>query len=202
MGETTDETGELDGKERPNEGMPLSGDRPDGSEEPLFYYSRSRRLAKAPAKVRALYEESGKPKFSLVRPLLSTKTNAVMFATLAALVLISLALGVSGLGSGTQDYYGNRVSMTAVRYEGAAVVILTKTRSGAAYTGPLDIAVSPLEGAGPEEPGVYLYRLNFSPRSPEEFRFSIPFSGSRFLAEISHEGAGEGGGLAFRIKIK
>ncbi|MDR2178368.1 MAG: hypothetical protein LBP20_10075 [Treponema sp.] len=187
---------------RPNEGIPLSEDRRTDVEGPLFYYSRSRRLAKAPANVRALYEENKKPKFSLIRPLLSTKSNAILFGTVAVLVLITLAINFSGLGNGAQDYYGNQVSVTAARYEGAAVVTLKKTRRGAAYTGPLDIAVSPLEDAEPGEPAVYLHRLNFSSRSPEEFRFSIPFEGSRFLIEISHEGAGEGGSLAFRVKTK
>ena len=79
----------MDGQEkpgRPNEGMALSEKRDDG-EEPSFYYSRDRRLSKAPAGVRALYEEDRKPKFNLIRPPLSTKPNAILFGTMVALVL-------------------------------------------------------------------------------------------------------------------
>ncbi|MDR3147891.1 MAG: hypothetical protein LBU00_05880 [Treponema sp.] len=184
--------------ERPNEGLALSTARDDG-EGPAFYYSRSRRLARASAKVRALYEEQEKPKFNLLRPLLSSKPNAILFGTLMALVLIMLAVNISRRWGGAQDYYGNRLSLSAVRYEGTVVLTLRKTRrEGAAYTGPVDIAVSPLEGAGQEYP----HRISFSSRSPEEFSFSIPFEGSGFAVRISHEGAGEGGSLAFRVKTK
>ncbi|MDR0730822.1 MAG: hypothetical protein LBF63_04080, partial [Treponema sp.] len=77
MDEKTDE--KADEKEtpgRPNEGMPLSENRSGGGgreEEALFYYSRNRRLSRAPASVQALYEEDRKPKFNLIRPLLSTR---------------------------------------------------------------------------------------------------------------------------------
>ncbi|MDR2375098.1 MAG: hypothetical protein LBD96_01515 [Treponema sp.] len=201
MDEKTDEK-ETPGQ--PNESMPL-GENRGGGEEPLFYYSRNRRLSKAPAGVRALYEENEGPKFNLIRPLFSTRPNAILFGTMVALVLITLVINISGLGQGARDYYGNRVSVHAVRYEGVVVVSLKKTRQdgGAAYTGPLDIAVSPLEGADSgAEAAVYPYRLNFSSRSPEEFSFSIPFEGSQFLVRISHEGAGEGGSLAFKIKTR
>jgi hypothetical protein len=183
--------------------MPLSENRTAGEDTP-FYYSRGRRLAKAPAGVRALYEETEKPKFNLIRPLVSTKSNAILFGTMVVLVLISLMMSFFGL-DGARDYYGNRISVNAVRYGGAAVVTLKKTRKdgGAAYTGPLDIAVSPLkDGAEDPESAAYLHRLTIGARSSEEFRFSIPFEGSRFLVRISHEGAGEGGSLAFRIKTK
>jgi hypothetical protein len=185
---------------RPNEGMALSEDR-RGDEGPKFYYSRSRRLAKAPASVQALYEETAKPKFNLLRPLVSSRPNVVLFGTMAALVLIMLAISFSGLADRGQDYYGNRISLTAVRYEGAAILTLKKTRQGdgAAYTGPLDIAVSPL---GKDAGAPYPCRVNLSSRSSEEFRFSVPFEETQFLVEISHEGAGEGGGLAFKIKTK
>jgi hypothetical protein len=186
----------------PNEGMALS-DGHTGEEGLQFYYSRSRRLSRAPANVRALYEETAKPKFNLMRPLVLGRPNAILFGTMVALVLISLAIGLSGLARGAQDYYGNRISLTAVRYGGTAILTLKKTRqgNGAAYAGPLDITVTPLKAGGAPVSG-YPCRVNLSFRSPEEFSFSVPFAESQFLVEISHEGAGEGGGLAFKIKTK
>ncbi|MDR1444644.1 MAG: hypothetical protein LBI94_07170 [Treponema sp.] len=185
---------------RPNEGVALSNDPPEG-EELHFYYSRSRRLSRAPANVRALYEETPAPKFSLIRPLVSGRPNAILFGTMAVLALIMLAVSFFGLADGAQDYYGNRISLSAVRYEGAAILTLKKTRrdEGAAYAGPLDIAVSPLGG---EAGAPYPSRINLSSRSSEEFRFSVPFEESQFLVRISHEGAEEGSGLAFRIKTR
>jgi hypothetical protein len=193
---------------RPNDGMALSEKHGEG-EEPLFYYSRDRRLSKAPPGVQALYKEDRKPKFNLFRPLLSSRPNAILFGTMVALVLITVAINISTRGQGARDYYGNRVSVSAARYGGVTVVNLKKNRrdDGAAYTGPLDIAVFPGEDAdspsGPDAgPAMYPYRLTFSSRASEEFSFSIPFEGTRFVVRISHEGAGEGAGLAFAIKTK
>jgi hypothetical protein len=188
---------------RPNEGLPLTEDR-DGGEGPVFYYSRSRRLSQAPANVRALYEEKGRPRFNLFRPLLSTRPNAILFGTLAALLLISLAISFSNRGNRAGDYYGNRISLEARRYEGAAVLVLKKTRreGTAAYTGPLDISVSPGESAAAESGAPYLHRLHLSSRAVEEFSFSVPFEEPRLVVGISHEGAGEGGGLVFTVRTR
>ncbi|MDR1970904.1 MAG: hypothetical protein LBQ46_03190 [Treponema sp.] len=184
---------------RPNEGLPLNENRP-GDEGPKFYYSRERRLARAPASVQALYGEQEKPKFSLLRPLLASRSNAILFGTMAALILITLVISFSGLWDG-QDFYGNRISLSAVRYDGAAVVILKKTLRGEAYTGPLYISVSPL-GGDSESP--YPYRVVLSARQTEEFRFSVPFEEKELLIELSAapEKAEKEGGLAFRVKTK
>jgi hypothetical protein len=198
------DTDEKQAAGRPNESLPLSGDQ-GGGEGPVFYYSRSRRLSRAPAKVRALYEEKARPKFNLFRPLLSTRANTILFGTMAALLLISLVISFSGLGNRTGDYYGNQISVQAVRYDGSAVVVLKKNRreGGAAYTGPLEITVSPEESSLTAESGApYLYRLHLSSRTSEEFSFSVPFEEPRLVVGISHAGAGEGGGLVFRIKTK
>jgi hypothetical protein len=170
--------------------------------EPQFYYSRERRLAKAPESVQALYEDRGKPGFNLLRPLVSTRSNAILFGTMVALVLISLVVSFSVAGE--QDYRGSRISVSAVRYEGAALVIIKKTvrGGGEGYTGPLAIAVSPLNK--PSESLPYPHRVNFSSKKTEEFRFSVPFEEPELLVEISGdpENPGEEGSLAFKVKTK
>jgi hypothetical protein len=166
--------------------------------EPQFYYSRERRLSKAPASVRALYEDQGRPRFNLLRPLVSTRSNAVLFGTLVVLAFISLAMGFSAFGAGAQDYRGCRISVSALRFEGAALVTIKKTVRGEGYAGPLDIAVSPVSGG---ESPTYPHRVIFSPGKSEEFRFSVPFEGPELLVRISPE-TGEGDGLAFRVKTK
>jgi hypothetical protein len=181
-------------------GEKTGGVRRDG-EEPQFYYSRERRLLKAPASVRALYEDKGAPRFNLLRPLVSTKSNAVLFGTMAVLVFIALVISFSGL-AGEKSCLGNRISVSALRYEGAVLIVLKKTsRAAAAYTGPLDIAVSP---AGAADSPAYPHRVTLSSRKAEEFRFSVPFDGSEFLVTVSAspEIAGETGSLAFKIKSK
>ncbi|MDR0400218.1 MAG: hypothetical protein LBH51_04675 [Treponema sp.] len=183
--------------ERPNEGQALSGGRM--SEGPQFYYSRERRLMKAPASVRALYEDRGKPGFNLLRPLVSNRSNGILFGTVVVLALMILVMSISGR-IGEKSYLGNRISVSALRYEGAVLVVLKKTSRGDGYTGPLDIAVSLPDGGSP----VYPHRVTLSSRGTEEFRFSIPFDAPELLVEISGDpaSAGEEAGLAFKIKSK
>jgi hypothetical protein len=183
---------------RPNEGEALT--RP-GDGEPQFYYSRERRLLKAPASVRALYEDRGKPGFNLLRPLISTRSNTVLFGTLVILVFITLVMSFSGMAGG-RSYLGNRISVSALRYEGAVLIILKKTCRGDAYTGPLDIAVSPSAGAA--DSPIYPHRITLSSRRAEEFRFSVPFDEPELLVEVSAdpEISGKEDSLAFKIKSK
>jgi hypothetical protein len=205
-----DETGEEKIPSRPNGGEALGGER-RGDEGPQFYYSRERRLSKAPPSVRALYEDQGKGKFSLVRPLISSKPNAILFGTMAALILITLVMSFSGLAGGT-DYAGSRITLSALRYEGAVLVVLKKTVSRPeAYTGPLAITVSPLSGTP-----AYPHRVVFSSRKTEEFRFSVPFDERELLVELSGDPGSGGEGddkapedasrdalrLAIRVKTK
>jgi hypothetical protein len=189
---------------RPNEGIPLSENR-TGDEGIQYYYSRERRLSRAPESVRALYEEKAPPKFNLMRPLLSSRPNAILFATMVALVLITMVVGFSGVNSGDQDYYGNRIAVTAARYDGVAVITLKKNqrRGGMAYTGPLDIAVFPRTAAAEDaSPARYPYQLTLGSRSTEEFHFSVPFEETELTVEISHGEAEEGRSLAFKVKAK
>jgi hypothetical protein len=188
---------------RPNEGEALTEGR-KGDEGPHFYYSRERRLSRAPASVRALYEDRGKGGFNLMRPLISSRPNAILFGTMMALILISLALSFSGL-TGGKEYRGSRVSVSAIRYDGAVLVLLKKTNSRReAYTGPLSVTVSPLTAGAP----AYPHRVVFSSRKIEEFRFSVPFDEPELLVELSGDPEGSEKGdhgatrLAIRIKTK
>ncbi|MDR0401291.1 MAG: hypothetical protein LBH51_10190 [Treponema sp.] len=192
--------GEQEVPGRPNEGIPLSEARP-GEEGVQYYYSREHRLAKAPDSVRALYGARERPKFNLMRPLLSSRSNAILFAAVAALTLITLVMGLSGVGE--SDYYGNRIAVTADQYDGATVITLKKTRrrNGMAYTGPLDIAVFP-QAKDDSGPAAYPSHINLGPQAVEEFHFSVPFGETELVVEISHEGTEEGRSLAFKVKTK
>jgi hypothetical protein len=191
---------------RPNEGETLSEDR-RVDEGPRFYYSRERRLSKAPPSVRALYEDKGKPGFSLLGPLISSRPNAILFGTVAALVLITLVMGFSGF-TGGKDYRGCRISLSAVRYEGAVLVVLKKTASGGeAYTGPLALTVSPPAKADASEVPAYPHRVVFTSQKTEEFTFSVPFDEPELLVVLSRDPADPGGpkkgeSLAFRVKTR
>jgi hypothetical protein len=180
-------------KQRPNANYKLS--KPDGvnrgNEENLtFYYNRERRLEKAPQEVKDLYaEKKTDNRFNLLRPLVADKPRAMVFFTIilvcAMIVLISL---VNRYGV----YYsleGNKIEISGTRFEGATIVVLTKTvkkNKDHAYTGAVDIAVSYPVGGGEDYP-VFYHRVFFSMEPVEEYRFAVPFDSSEQLLVLQTE---------------
>jgi hypothetical protein len=65
---------------------------PDGAEDIVFHYSRERRLDKASPRVRALYENTPKPRFGLFSSLVDTKPKAMLLAAIALICVIILLL--------------------------------------------------------------------------------------------------------------
>ncbi|MDR2160466.1 MAG: hypothetical protein LBP23_10415 [Treponema sp.] len=176
-------------RRRPNADYPLSPEQNTG-EELIFRYSRSRRLAKAPKKVQELYRPSPRKKFGLFRSLTATRPLAVLFGSVMVLSVITVIMAVYGGAENSKIMGGNRVSVTAMKYQGATFMVLTKHRKdeGGGYTGPVDMAVSPAisEGEGRDLP-VFSNRLFFSLKEKEEFRFSVPFEAAEFLVVLQNE---------------
>jgi hypothetical protein len=175
-------------KKRPNANYKLSGENVR-NDDVVFYYNREHRLAKAPQAVRDLYKEQPKQKFSLFRPLLSSKPLTLMFASIVILSLVILSVSFLGLLSDSYVLEGNRLSIRAVKFEGTIIVAVDKTikktgmarfiSSDPAYTGAVDIAIQPLIKTGedglfqPED--IFLHRIYFTLESEEYYRFSVPF---------------------------
>jgi hypothetical protein len=152
------------------------------TEELHFYYSRERRLAKAPPEVRALYEQQPPRRFGLFRSLTGSKPNAFLFTTIVVMCLMILFMtyllpsaGSTVLGSAVLD-------ISAMRYEGAAFIVIKKTvRSKTKtppYAGIVDIAVYPEEGAAAAAGAKR--QIVFTGEETEEFRFSVPFESAAF----------------------
>ena len=94
MDEERHEKTENEKRKRPNAAYALSK-KNTADDELSFYYSRERRLAKAPKQVRELY--TGKPlRFSLLRPLIGSRPRAMLFFSI--LVLCAAILLLSYLG--------------------------------------------------------------------------------------------------------
>jgi len=175
-------------KPRPNANYKLSkpdGPNPAAEENLVFYYNRERRLEKSPQAVRDLYAEK-KTGFNLLRPLIADKPRATVFFTIifmcAAIIIVSIVTKTGGAYS----LEGNRIEVSGTRFEGATIVVLTKTvkkNAVNAYTGAVDVAVSyPVDGgansansgAGEDYP-VFYHRVFFSMETVEEYRFAVPF---------------------------
>jgi len=172
---------EENNKPRPNANYKLS--KPDGpnkaaEENLVFYYSRERRLEKAPQAVKDLYnKDKTAAGFNLLRPLVADKPRATVFFTI---ILVCVAIVIVTLMNKTGGVYsldGNSILITGTRFEGATIVVLTKTvkkNAGNAYTGAVDIAVSyPVNGG--EDIPVFYHRIFFSMEPVEEYRFAVPF---------------------------
>ncbi|GHV52637.1 hypothetical protein AGMMS49579_10240 [Spirochaetia bacterium] len=186
---------------RPNAGRPLTENN-NSEEEMVFYYSRERRLAKAPQAVRDLYKETPPVKFSLLRPLISTKPKARMFVFILVISVISIITSIwyhAGDSAGG-SLGGNTVSAAALRYEGTTVIVLKKKvqDKNSPYTGTVDIAVSPIlkKGEAPDSLPVEPYRISFTQKEEEEYRFALPFEDEELLLYI------QGGGDSLEFKLK
>jgi hypothetical protein len=184
---------------RPNPERELTENRP-GEDEMVFYYSREKRLAKAPQRVRDLYEKSAPAKFNLLRPLIATKPLAMLFATMLILSAISAIVAFSGIADRNYKFQGNSITVDAQRYQGTVIVTIRKTpdREGQTAEGGLtDILISPVQGRGGEGSG-FPHRLVFSPGKEEEFRVVVPFDSPELVFRIQ----GESDLLEFKAKVR
>jgi hypothetical protein len=172
-------------KKRPNANYPLSGQNIDENNL-VFHYNRERRLAKAPQAVRDMYNKPQSPyRFNLFRPLVSTKPLAMMFGSIIIACILILIVSALGLAGSSYNLDGTRVSLQAIQYEGAVIVVVKKTipkdiltrfSSAAPYSGAVDIAVQPVIRTADQEPqAVFHHRIFFTLEPEEIYRFSVPF---------------------------
>jgi len=142
-----------------------------------FYYDRERRLEKAPQVVKDLYKEEKFKKFSLFRSLTADKPRTALFVTILILCVVILVLSVLGFFNDAYSLDGNKLQISAIGYEGTAIVVIKKTVSNIApsYSGAVDIAVSPAAQDEDEQYQVFYHRIFFTVEPKEEYRFVIPF---------------------------
>jgi hypothetical protein len=186
---------------RPNAHYKLSNENAS-TDGIVYHYSRERRLEKAPQAVRDLYKaEPQHQRFNLIKPLVRTRPLAMMFATVVVASLLVLVVSVLGLASNSYDLDGNQISVQAIRYEGAIIMIVKKTlkKSGLrrfsslapAYSGAVDIAVQPLiKSASVQEPppeGIFYHKIFFTFENEESYRFTVPFDSGELALVLATE---------------
>jgi hypothetical protein len=167
-----------DEKRRPNANYRLSKENanPEGL---TYYYSREHRLAKAPQSVRDLYNGQPPKRGGLLRSLLNSKPKAMMFASIVIMCVAILFLSTFGYTGSAYELDGNKLSVQAVKFEGAVIVAVRKTiskgfagRFSSPYTGAVNIAVTAPDTL-PED--VFYHRIFFTLEPQEQYRFSVPF---------------------------
>jgi hypothetical protein len=165
-------------KQRPNAKYRLSNENanPEGF---TYYYSRERRLAKAPQAVRDLYNDEPPKRGGLLRSLLNSKPKVMMFASIVIMCVAILFLSTFGYTGSAYELDGSKLAVQAVKYEGVVIVAVRKTinknfvsRFSSPYTGAVSVAVT----AGDTLPeNVFYHTIFFTLESNEQYRFSVPF---------------------------
>jgi len=152
--------------------------------EPVYYYSREHRLSKASSAVKDLYD-SKSGKMSVAKRIFGARGNVMTFV----LIIISCLMisFVSKYSRAMTDVKlgGNTVTMAIQREEGMPILDITKqsAKTGNAFTGEVDIAVSPIMPNlnESETPPLFFHRFIFSTAYNESFQILLPFDGNEFI---------------------
>jgi len=160
----------------------------------VFHYSRERRLSRASPEVQALNEGQG-VRQSLLRIIFSNKANrmllfAILFIFSASVLASRFMAGPGGGGEGEFQGVrlgGNTLALAILPVEQTLFLVLSKTipETGEFYTGPVDIAVSPVQpGADGAAAAVFTHRIFFNLAESELFQMSLPFEGDDFFVVL------------------
>jgi hypothetical protein len=153
----------------------------------IYYYSREHRLEKASKSVREYNNSPGlSPSAKAFR---KNKGNVL---TLVAILLISAMIMIyaffSGSSGASLTLGNNSVILNIVEEESVLVLSVEKNvpNGKEAYTGAVDVAVSPILPEGEEIP-VFAHRIFFSMNSPEVYYMVLPFVSERIMIILQTE---------------
>jgi hypothetical protein len=152
--------------------------------DPVFYYSRSRRLERASEAVRAINDPSV-PKWSAIK---NPRARLLSLIFLALMIfIVGIISFVWSPADNAKNLGGNTVAVSALTFQGAAYLVIKKSvaEKDGAYTGTVDLAVSrelsPEEEKNGVEAPIVTHRIFFSLEPEEEYRFSVPFEADRLV---------------------
>jgi len=174
---------------RPNLNYNLS--KPENnvsSDENLtFYYSRERRLKNAPKEVQDIYSGKTQSRVGIFSVLVADKPRRVLFFVIVFLCAAILILVRMGFFDTAHILDGNKIEIAGTVYEGTTIVILRKNaKNEDAYTGAVDIAVSPVVKED-ETYNVFYHRIFFTLEAEEVYRFAVPFDTPELLMVLQNE---------------
>jgi hypothetical protein len=157
-----------------------------GDQDLVFYYSRERRLSRASQTVRELNDGVVR-KTGLFRSL--TPTRGHLFLLLSIFIICGMIIIASNAPGGKELTLGGSKLTLSIREEGGerVLTILKEIpQGGEAYTGAVDLAVSPARPeksgstAGDEEaPEILTRRLFFTLEEREDYRIPLSFGSSQ-----------------------
>jgi hypothetical protein len=146
--------------------------------EPVFYYSREHRLSRASPRVREL-NDSKFGKMSAAKRIFGSRGNVMTFVLIIITCLMLTFVSKYSRAASDVKLGGNTVAMTILKEEDALIMEITKQapKTGAAYSGDVEIAVSPvrLKLSEGETPPVFYHRVYFTQSGYDNFQISLPF---------------------------
>ncbi|MCL2185068.1 MAG: hypothetical protein FWB86_04325 [Treponema sp.] len=180
---------------RPNAKYKLSNpDNTAKTEDGLvFYYNRERRLENAPEAVKTFYKnQNTNSNFNLFGPLLADKPRKMLFFSIIFLCAVILILSFFDFFNNDFILDKNKIEITAAAYEESTIVVLKKNRKkDDAYSGAVDIAVTPfLQPKFPEQEDqlpVFTHRIFFTLENEEVYRFAVPFASDEMIMLLQNE---------------
>lgn len=160
------------------------------NQEIKFYYSRDDRLKRASAEIRAMNLPMERPKF--FKTLLGNRGNVMILMSIL-IICMMYYFGNRFMGSSETELTlgNNRIAASITEEGGILFLSVQKTyrKDAYAYTGAVDIAVSPASPGAGESPQVLAHRIYFSLNSPENYIISLPFDSeiARFVVMFQTE---------------
>lgn len=155
-----------------------------------FHYNRERRLAKAPQRVRELYETSGSRGRGPLRGLTASRPGVFVFLSIITLcIMLVLYSRLMNRDAGEAALGNNTLRISAQSSGGASDVTVIKTAAqDDARTGPVRVGVAAADGGEGALP-VQGEDLYFTSAAREDFHFSVPFTGTKLyvLLEMGEE---------------
>ena len=154
--------------------------------EIVFHYSRERRLAKAPARVREMYSPN-RPR-GFLRSLAGTRSNGALLLVIVVMCAFIPILARFTRETNLPNIGGNFIHTSAIRSgDGMSFTLKKSFRNPNAdvYTGAVDIAIMPSQSMYGSD--VFTQRIFFSLNQEEEYRFNIPFQAPSLLVGMQAE---------------
>jgi hypothetical protein len=152
----------------------------------VYYYSREHRLSRASRAVRELNSGGRRP--GLLYAFTASRAHVILSASILIISAFIIIASIATRESNALTLGNNSVTVSAVRYEEGIFLALNKKspRNGEAYSGVVDMAVSPVlekseKGTGGGEIPIFTYRIFFSLTEEEEYLIPLPFEGNGFF---------------------
>ena len=157
----------------------VEGNMSDDNRDPVFYYSRERRLQRASQTVRDAHQQ---PKRRGLIGLLGGRGNfMILLCIILIIAMLSLGNYIIKRNDGPR-LGGNMLDLSMIREEEGLILTLIKRAParGEIFIGEVDIMVSPAGSTqGQGEP--FVHKIYFNPVQTETYNIALPFTDDDFF---------------------